>query len=48
MLYLHSLAEAHLVPDEGASAVAQCKAHALALKRHQPGLQPGRDATVPA
>jgi hypothetical protein len=47
LLHLHSLPEAHLVADEDAPAVAQRKAHALALECHQPGLQPGRDAAIP-
>ena len=45
--HLHGLAEAHLIADEGAPAVAQRKAHALALECHQPPLQARRDARVP-
>ena len=45
--HLHGLAKAHLIADEGAPAVAQRKAHALALKSHQPPLQARRDAPIP-
>ncbi len=44
--YLHGLAEAHLIADQRAAAVAQREADALALERHQPGLQLGGDARV--
>ncbi len=45
--HLHGLTKAHLIADEGAPAVAQRKAHALTLERHQPPLQARRDAPIP-
>ncbi len=44
--HLDGFAEAHLVADEAAAAVAQHEAHALALEPHQPLLQLGRDIRV--
>ncbi len=43
---LHGFAEAHLIADEGAAAVAQRESDAVSLECHQTALQLGRDAPV--
>lgn len=43
---LHGFAEAHFIADECPAAMSERKADALALERHETGLQLFRDARI--